>query len=457
MHASALAAGKAFFQCYPPAAGALVLDMSALAINGSLRTVAPATCNYVGADRNVGKGVDVVVNDTTHLPFGSASFDVVLSSSSMEHDQFFWLSFLEVLRVLKDSGMFYLNVPTNGYYHRFPTDSWRFYPDAGKALEAWGKHKGYRVELIESFVMPQHQGELWNDFVAVFHKTAGNGLAPAPMLFKQFDGAVNVWTSNSIYPVYERKLPEDRHKLMDANFRLNELEPTQKIATTPATQNPVCNLCGSTSFGPGPAGRMAITGSPPCCLQCGSLERHRIVRKVMQSLPLGFLDWRKGLQFSADNGINREWLHSYEISEFCGANSIDLQSIARAEASYDLISFNHVLEFVEDAQTAFDELLRILSPHGIIQATFSTPMMREKTLDFTEPVGPHQHWHLFGKDLATYFECARKGVQVVAILEADPSTGSREVVHFFVRQPADALRIPGWLLAWSDSGISRNE
>ena len=228
MHLSALAAGKAFFQCYPHLAGARVLDISALAINGSLRAFVPSTCSYIGADRNPGPGVDVVVSDNTHMPFDTASFDIVLSSSSMEHDQFFWLSFLEVLRVLKDGGMLYLNVPSNGFYHRFPTDSWRFYPDAGKALEAWGQYSGHKVALIESFVMPQYHDQLWNDFVAVFHKESACVPAPEARLNKQFGGASNVWTNNSIFPVREHKLPEDRSRLMNANFQLKELGPTHK-------------------------------------------------------------------------------------------------------------------------------------------------------------------------------------------------------------------------------------
>ncbi len=84
----------------------------------------------------------------------------------------FWLVFLEALRVLKPSGLLYLNVPSNGSYHRYPVDCWRFYPDAGVALEAWGRRSGLRVKMLESFVGRQ-KGAGWDDFVAIFLKDEG--------------------------------------------------------------------------------------------------------------------------------------------------------------------------------------------------------------------------------------------------------------------------------------------
>jgi hypothetical protein len=60
--------------------------------------------------------------------------------------------FIEIQRVLKPEGLFYLNAPSNGTYHRYPVDCWRFYPDSGVALSHWGQKNGYNTQLIESFV-----------------------------------------------------------------------------------------------------------------------------------------------------------------------------------------------------------------------------------------------------------------------------------------------------------------
>lgn len=173
MHPSALQNGKQFFQSYGPyfqnQQEVKVIDIGAQDINGSLRDVCPKAFNYIGVDFAVGKGVDVVLENPYELPFEDSSVDIVVSSSCFEHSEMFWLLFLEILRILKPHGLFYLNAPSNGSFHQYPVDCWRFYPDSGKALLKWAKHSGLQPELLESFVSHQVINP-WNDFVGVFVK-----------------------------------------------------------------------------------------------------------------------------------------------------------------------------------------------------------------------------------------------------------------------------------------------
>ena len=170
MHPSAHDNGRLFFDTYLGAGEALtVLDIGAQDVNGSLRDCAPTGCHYIGVDFAPGRGVDVVLDDPYQLPFADQSIDAVVSSSCFEHVEMFWLSFNEVLRVLKPQGLFYLNAPSNGDFHRYPVDCWRFYPDAGVALVRWGVRSGFRPALLESFTAYQKQ-DVWSDFVAVFVK-----------------------------------------------------------------------------------------------------------------------------------------------------------------------------------------------------------------------------------------------------------------------------------------------
>jgi SAM-dependent methyltransferase len=166
MHYTAMKHGKLFFDTYLPGGGR-VIDLGAQDVNGSLREVAPAGTDYVGVDFTPGRGVDVVLTDPYALPFPDASFDACVSSSVFEHAELFWLVFLEVLRVLKPTGLLYMNVPSNGSFHRYPVDCWRFYPDAGRALETWGRRSGIRTVCLESFTGRQ-ENDGWNDFIAVF-------------------------------------------------------------------------------------------------------------------------------------------------------------------------------------------------------------------------------------------------------------------------------------------------
>lgn len=172
MHASALANADLFFRNYltPAPAGCCVVEIGSQDVNGSLRSVCPGGVEYVGVDFAAAPGVDVVLSDPYELPFDDGSVDCCVSSSCFEHSEMFWLLFLEVLRILRPDGLFYLNAPTNGIFHRFPVDCWRFYPESGRALVNWGKRSGYNPALLESYVSFRKNNEVWNDFVGVFVK-----------------------------------------------------------------------------------------------------------------------------------------------------------------------------------------------------------------------------------------------------------------------------------------------
>lgn len=192
MHPSAFAAGRHFFEIYRQPGHRRVLDVGAMNINGSLRACAPADMAYLGIDIAGGPGVDQVVEAGSPLPFADDSFDLIVSTSCFEHDQFFWVSFLEILRVLKPGGYFLLNAPSNGHYHSYPGDNWRFYPDAGLALVAWARREGRDAELIESAILPQIDDQ-WNDFMAVFRKPAqADAPPPAGRISARFPGAANM-------------------------------------------------------------------------------------------------------------------------------------------------------------------------------------------------------------------------------------------------------------------------
>jgi SAM-dependent methyltransferase len=170
MHQSAMATSRIFFDVYTTMiASGRVVDIGAQNVNGSLREVCPAQLQYLGLDFVKANGVDIVLDDPYQLPLQNDSVDFVVSSSCFEHSEMFWLLFLEVLRVLRPSGLFYLNVPSNGEFHRYPVDCWRFYPDSGNALVSWAKRNGYDPLLLESFIGKQSP-EGWSDCVAVFIK-----------------------------------------------------------------------------------------------------------------------------------------------------------------------------------------------------------------------------------------------------------------------------------------------
>ena len=84
-----------------------------------------------------------------------------------EHIEFFWLTYLEILRILKPGGLFFLNVPSNGIYHRQETDNWRFYPDSIIALEKWGIRNNFNPKVLEHFTTDHKGRDIWCDYVSV--------------------------------------------------------------------------------------------------------------------------------------------------------------------------------------------------------------------------------------------------------------------------------------------------
>jgi SAM-dependent methyltransferase len=210
MHVSALENGKRFFDTYvAPLQSVTVVDIGSQDVNGSLKSVCPAHAKYIGVDFVAAKGVDVILTDPYKLPFESNSLDAIVSSSCFEHSELFWVLFLEIMRVLKPTGLFYLNVPSNGVFHRYPVDCWRFYPDSGNALASWAKLNGMNTTVLESYTSNQVNkdwriNEDWNDFVAIFVKDQSQAsLYPKRVLhsFKDF-------TNGMVYPKLETILNE---------------------------------------------------------------------------------------------------------------------------------------------------------------------------------------------------------------------------------------------------------
>jgi len=231
MHPTALSNGKLFFDTYVAGLGeVVVIDLGSQDVNGSLRDVCPANARYIGVDFVHARNVDVVLTDAYSLPFETASVDVVVSSSCFEHSEMFWLVFNEVLRILKPNGLFYLNAPSNGAFHRYPVDCWRFYPDCGNALVTWAKRCGMSPAMLESFTTRQRD-DIWNDFVAVFVQDAKRAAEHCGRMISShgaFDngfvaGEATIWNMN-LFPEDIRSLVMITNAYLASQNKLNAIE-----------------------------------------------------------------------------------------------------------------------------------------------------------------------------------------------------------------------------------------
>ena len=142
-----------------------VLDIGGADVNGSFRQVFnDPKFHYLTCDLADAPGVSIVLEDPYRLPLDDASVDLVLSGQMLEHCEFFWLAFAEMVRVVKPSGYVFLIAPSAGPIHRHPVDCYRFYPDAFRALAKYANCK-----LVDLW---QDERPPWNDLVGVFARHA---------------------------------------------------------------------------------------------------------------------------------------------------------------------------------------------------------------------------------------------------------------------------------------------
>ena len=219
LHKSAYISGGKFLSRYATASSASILEIGSYNVNGTLKDFQPEGSKWVGTDIENGPGVDLVIENTSALPFEDSSFDYVLASSVFEHDPTFWSTFSEMVRVLKTGGSIYINVPSNGMVHRFPTDVYRFYPDAGKALEKWGQSFRPGLRLVESFI-GKRGVEPWNDFCAVF--TLGKAQIKQT-IFSDTD-CENVWHGDTFLENTFVEFPQDQRIVGELQNQYLELQ-----------------------------------------------------------------------------------------------------------------------------------------------------------------------------------------------------------------------------------------
>ncbi len=190
---------------------------------------------------------------------------------------------------------------------------------------------------------------------------------------------------------------------------------------------PRCPICGGTSFVRGPKGRTAPNGAMPRCAGCQSLERHRIFRIMFESLRTEeFSGWR-AIQFSPDPTVEPSWFAAHELSIYGEPAGLDIQSIDRPDAAYDIAICSHVLEHVGNDRAALGELLRVVKPDGLLYLAFPDPFREEVTRDWGFPKPEkHGHWRVYGADVVKRFETYIPDVRVLAYRGQDPVTGEWE-------------------------------
>lgn len=116
-----------------------ILDVGSGDINGTYKNIfSNPIFDYTGLDMEAGPNVDIVLkypyNWSLDPRLATDTYDVVICGQTFEHAEFFWLTMVEMVRVLKQGGLLCLIVPCNYGTHRCPVDCYRFNADSMVAL-----------------------------------------------------------------------------------------------------------------------------------------------------------------------------------------------------------------------------------------------------------------------------------------------------------------------------------
>lgn len=125
-----------------------VLDVGSLNINGTIKSLFELSkYEYIGIDIFPGKNVDIVLENPYTYPFVDNNFDITISNSCFQHNELFWVSFKEMVRVTKSEGYIYINSPFKWELKNEFVDCWRFLLDGFKAMSKWCP----QAEFIEGY------------------------------------------------------------------------------------------------------------------------------------------------------------------------------------------------------------------------------------------------------------------------------------------------------------------
>ena len=110
--------------------GKKIIEIGSLDVNGSLRSYIESLNpeKYIGIDMKEGKNVDVICNAENILEvFGKESFDVVLTTETIEHVKDWRKVISQIKNICKKEGIILITTRSKGFaFHEHPNDYWRY-------------------------------------------------------------------------------------------------------------------------------------------------------------------------------------------------------------------------------------------------------------------------------------------------------------------------------------------
>lgn len=141
------------------------------------------------------------------------------------------------------------------------------------------------------------------------------------------------------------------------------------------------------------------------CPGCGALERHRLLWLYLERETDLFERPGEMLHIAPEYTFLRRFSKldglRYVTGDFDSAlaqHQLDVMDLPFADASFDFLICNHVLEHVADDRLAMAEIARVLKPGGWAILMCPVDARRETTLEDPTAVTPEQRHRVFGQD-----------------------------------------------------------
>lgn len=175
------------------------------------------------------------------------------------------------------------------------------------------------------------------------------------------------------------------------------------------------------------AGHFPSFGKPPqrygICPRCHSLERDRLYAYFMGDWHDPFLSGRDVIHFAPEPALYKLLTEHYAPNSYITADPTpdvadrreDMTALTFDDNSMDIIIANHVLEHIEDDETAMAECYRVLRDGG--QFWITVPIVEGWTRSYETPAvttpearewhyGRYDHFRVYGRDLVNRLEAA---------------------------------------------------
>lgn len=162
----------------------VILELGTKRVDGNPCTMrkawVPHAGEHIGLDFQEGLDVDVVgdIHELSKV-VGENRFDGIISCSTFEHIQYPWVAAVEICRVLKPGGLFFVQTHQSFPLHAFPSDYWRFTEEGLKTLfaeqigfEVLGTLSEFPCDIISPEVPDAKNYPSFLNVVAVARKVA---------------------------------------------------------------------------------------------------------------------------------------------------------------------------------------------------------------------------------------------------------------------------------------------